>query len=489
MKNNQGNAVSNKIRLSPAIGDWTTLQFRDSELEKINVSKINNINFNNVGQKELKYLLFMHYRLAEMITQKLSADLDIKVELHTIEVWQLTYEDFLANQKDRFIQMDLPVSDLGKVNLLLEWKLAEMLINRICGGSGESNPGDSFSQIESNILKMQIQEILPLLGNIWKNIFIIEQNSTELFLNKYVQDKKISARDTCVFFYFYFYFGENNLVRISLVYPSKMLKQLLKVKQKQPDPIKKRIFFNQKILEKIKIPVRALLGKTTITMKDLKNIQAGDVVSLDNKITEPIQVRFSKKIKFLAQPGIVKNHLGIQLIFPDETMEQLAQVTKVPRETKSSPSSPVETPPLPVVPPPPPIPEVVFQENITKNEPVTIEQEEVELQEAIENNEEILPEYSEDDSVENDETEENDTNETDEDLDEDTDAEEIDDDAEYNDDEEESEEDYDDEEEEDEEFEEPVDEPAAAEKKEKKEKKEGAGDDDFSWDDIEDLGS
>ena len=66
------------IKLAPAVGDWTTIQYRDTDLDKNQVTAVQNINFDSLPKSELRYLHYLHYRLAEKMTKKLSKDLDVK---------------------------------------------------------------------------------------------------------------------------------------------------------------------------------------------------------------------------------------------------------------------------------------------------------------------------------------------------------------------------------------------------------------------------
>ena len=86
------------IKLPPAIGDWTTIQYRDSDFDEINITSVSGINFDSLPRERLKYVHYLHYRFAEDLVEKLSNDLSFKVELHSIAASQMVYEDYLKNQ-------------------------------------------------------------------------------------------------------------------------------------------------------------------------------------------------------------------------------------------------------------------------------------------------------------------------------------------------------------------------------------------------------
>ncbi|MFA5879236.1 MAG: FliM/FliN family flagellar motor switch protein, partial [Candidatus Margulisiibacteriota bacterium] len=310
---------SSNIKLTPALGDWTTLKTIQPDLEEINISKVQEISFDTLPKKLFKYTLFMHYRFAEYLTTKLSNDLNIKIELHSIKTFQLPYKEFIENQKETLIQSDLTIGSFGKINILIEQSFADMIINRISGGKGEIVvPTNNFSDLELEILSLQINELLPSFCQIWKNILNEEDIKVEVFHGKFQADQKVSLRETYIYYNFYFIFGEKILVKIIMGYPNYILRSLLNIKNKILESINKRVALNNKTLEKIKINLLAILGKTNLTMKELRNLQVGDILTLENKIEEPLELYLGNKIKYFVQPGVANNKLAAQLLFLKE---------------------------------------------------------------------------------------------------------------------------------------------------------------------------
>lgn len=59
--------------------------------------------------------------------------------------------------------------------------------------------------------------------------------------------------------------------------------------------------------------LKACLGKAQITIGDLINLEKGDVIVLDKKIEEPLEVYIEDVPKILGKLGIFKNHIAIQI--------------------------------------------------------------------------------------------------------------------------------------------------------------------------------
>jgi len=58
----------------------------------------------------------------------------------------------------------------------------------------------------------------------------------------------------------------------------------------------------------------ALVGQTTITVRDFLNLQIGDVIALDNKVGEDMLLMVEGCPKFKTQAGIVGNKMAVQVM-------------------------------------------------------------------------------------------------------------------------------------------------------------------------------
>lgn len=55
-------------------------------------------------------------------------------------------------------------------------------------------------------------------------------------------------------------------------------------------------------VQNIVVPVRAILGKTSITVNDFIEIQIGDVMTLDSNVNSGLEVLVGEHLKFYAKP-------------------------------------------------------------------------------------------------------------------------------------------------------------------------------------------
>lgn len=330
-------AYSRNILLGPAIGDWTTIQFHETDFNDYHIHTVHSTNFDSLPKDHLKYVHYIHYRLAGEIASKISADLDIKIELHSIVATQLCYEDFVNAQEDKIIQSNLIINQKGKVNMILDWELAEMIVDRLTGGKGEPSGAEQFSDIEISILKTQIDQTIPFFCQAWKSVIKPEDITKEFIAGKYNRDKKIAMREAYIVFTINLFFGKNDFKRIRFAYPSAILRALLEMRKKVEDPLKQRVALKQQTLKNIKVPMKVILGHAELKMSELKQLQAGDIIPLDNQIENPLELQIQNgRVKFSVQPGIIGNRIGAQIISLDKTEKPVLKAYPILNEEKKS---------------------------------------------------------------------------------------------------------------------------------------------------------
>jgi len=314
MEEKKSFAYSRKILLRPAIGDWTTVQYRDSDFDEISISEVRNANFDSLTKDQMKQVHYYQYRLAEAITKKLSEDMDIKIELHSIVAMQLCYEDYLNSQNDQIVQSNFVIEGLGKANVIFDWSLADVIVDRLAGGRGDETRSEKFSEIEASILRAQMEQIQPIFTNVWKDVISVDQIRPEYIYGKYRKDDKVSLREAFIMFTYNLYFGKGDLKKIVWAYPSCVLRELLERCEKKKAKVKKNIELYPRTLKGIKLELKTTVGRTSLTMKELQGLREGDIIALDKSIETPLEMDIEGKAKFFVQPGTVANKICVQLM-------------------------------------------------------------------------------------------------------------------------------------------------------------------------------
>jgi len=61
--------------------------------------------------------------------------------------------------------------------------------------------------------------------------------------------------------------------------------------------------FIEMAINKAQIPIKALLGKSTVSVMDFINLQVGDIIKLDTMVDDELDVYVGNIVKFKALPG------------------------------------------------------------------------------------------------------------------------------------------------------------------------------------------
>ena len=67
------------------------------------------------------------------------------------------------------------------------------------------------------------------------------------------------------------------------------------------------------LINRAKIPVRALLGRSSISVNDFMNIQIGDIIKLDTKVEDELEVYVGNIKKFNALPGATSDSYAVRV--------------------------------------------------------------------------------------------------------------------------------------------------------------------------------
>jgi len=302
------------IRLAPALGDWTVLSPDAVSEPPIKIRPVQSVNFDSLPREILRTAHYVHYRLAEQICTKLSKDMDIKVEIHTVSASQMTYAHFVQSIGDQVIQSDLIAPSGDRINVLIDWPLAEQIIDRLTGGTGESAGSDEFSAIEAGILETQMEELVKLLPNVWRHSWEFDQLTFEFHAGTYHPNRKVSSREAYIVFEYQLLIGNGNIHRISWAYPNALIRAMLANFELSTRQVTPTIALDDSALSRNKVPVKVILGNAQVAMSDLRSLRVGDVLLLDSSINAPLKLVLGSDTELTVQPGTIEDRLCAQVI-------------------------------------------------------------------------------------------------------------------------------------------------------------------------------
>ncbi|MFN3567846.1 MAG: flagellar motor switch protein FliM [Caldimicrobium sp.] len=210
--------------------------------------------------------------------------------------------------------------------LIIDAPLVFLFVERFLGGGERKSirvEGREFTPIEQRLIKKVVNLILDELEKAWRNISPIKPKYIRGEVNP--QFARVLQPEETVLIAGFLLELEQLSGKILFCYALSSL-QPIKDKLYAPYQVEEVVDIKwKKALEEIilnsEVRLRALLGKGQITIGDLIHLKKGDIIVLDKKGKDPIEVLVEDVPKILGRMGVYKKHLAVQiesLIKPQE---------------------------------------------------------------------------------------------------------------------------------------------------------------------------
>jgi len=275
---------------------------------------------NRVSKDQLKTIRTLHENFSEIFGFYLASKLQTMATIDLTTVDQLRYSEYvlsISNPSCIYI-FDIEETE-GKAVLELPPELVLIIVERLLGGSGAKlKTSRSITLIEQRMMKPLITQALNDLSTAWNPIQKLNFKLSDFESNPdFVQIAP--ASEIVIVVSFEIKIGEDTFF-MNLCYPSFALEEViakLNIQYYSTIRTKKNHGQTKKIitrhLRRTQLDVRAVLGNAEITVRDLLELEKGDVLVLDTLIDSDIPIFISDKLKFLGRPGIVDGNLALKI--------------------------------------------------------------------------------------------------------------------------------------------------------------------------------
>jgi flagellar motor switch protein FliM len=300
------------VKLAPAIGDWTTYKPPKVLGKKV---KSGLYGFDRLSKEDLNQALLIHYRFIQELLKHFKIDLSMAVELFSVQVEQTTYLNFLQTLAGPVVQCKISIPGAhDSIFLFFELPLANSIINHALGSSDLEPVDRALTESEKNVFSTTLAEYLPGFSAAFENVI---ENLSLTFVSSpdVVTDPTISSSSTLASFIAETSLADNPPGKIIIAYPGRTLKNLLG-NYSQKDQAKPLDFSRlpNSLVSKIFTPVSATLGEAVLTTNEIKQLEVGDVVSLETLIASPIPATIGEILKLLSQPGIKNKKFAVRMM-------------------------------------------------------------------------------------------------------------------------------------------------------------------------------
>lgn len=306
-----------------------SLDVDDFLSERIKKSEITNYDFrrpNRISKNQVRTLQSIHENFAEALGYYLVSRLQTVVSINVTSVDQLFYSEYILSVTNPSCLYVFEIVGTDGAGILeLSPQLALILVERLLGGAGETQPKPrAITPIEQAVIRGVIEHALSDLQNAWRSIAELNFKYQRLeMVADFVQVAPSS--EIVIVVSFDVNIGLHTYL-MNLCFPTFALEEVLtKLTRQQvtsgpvkmsPERIRENVGIVKKHMSKTYLPVSVELGRTSITIKELLELQEGDIIKLRNKITSEVIISIAGKKKFAGRPGSIEGKKAVKILRP-----------------------------------------------------------------------------------------------------------------------------------------------------------------------------
>ncbi len=262
-----------------------------------------------VNKDQLRTMKNLHDNFARLLSSTFSGAMRAIVDVDTAFVDQTTYREFIMSLSNPSCSYQFTLGPTnGQVIIDVPLPLVSAFVDRTFGGKGSSQGAEArqITPIEIGIINRIIKRVIEDLEATWEPILPVDIYDIELETNP--EFMQITAAQEIVVLMAFEVNTTNASGLVSVCYPFFTLEPILpKLGQHasyvQGRPSREETQLQNRLrLAEMSVPLVAELGRTKVKLKQVEELQEGDIVRLPTRIEDPLTIHLGGKPTLLARP-------------------------------------------------------------------------------------------------------------------------------------------------------------------------------------------
>lgn len=283
------------------------------------------------SKDNLRALRDIHREFSKAISLVLSGYLRMRVEIEIVSVDQLTYEEFIRSMPSPISVGVFEFEPLsGQILLGISFEVISCIVNRMLGGVGNIEAQiRELTDIEKALAKKVINIIIKSLEDSWNTIIPVTGKFISLDDN-YQSIQVATAGEIVALLTFEVQISGKHFGLFSLCFPYPVLETVLgHLSTQHIFQTKGLVASNDERLKMISklntsnVDLRVQFGQCNITLDDFLQLSEGDIIKLDNKVSDDLIVKVNGEKKFFARPGTMKDKICVKITDVYDEMHEL----------------------------------------------------------------------------------------------------------------------------------------------------------------------
>ena len=263
-------------------------------------------------------IIFEHF--GRLVSTNLPAYLRKNVQMEVMNSEAVTYSEFTNALSNPVLFGIINFEPLqGNIVIELASNLGYAIVDRMLGGVGEPlEKIRDFSEIELSIIERIFVICVNLLREPWQNVVALEPRLERIETNSQFA-QIISPSEMIAIVTINMKIGDVvGLMNICL--PFITLEDVMdKLNTKYWYSTMQRTDDNTYVdvieaaIAKAQIPLKAVLGSSTISVNDFVNMQIGDIIKINRQYEDELDVYVGNMLKFRALPGAASDNYAVKI--------------------------------------------------------------------------------------------------------------------------------------------------------------------------------
>lgn len=263
-------------------------------------------------------IIFEHY--GRLLSTNLPVYLRKNVQISVASSETVTFSEFTNALSNPVILGIINFNPLpGNIILELQTNLGFAMIDRMLGGSGlPLDKNRDFSEIEMSIIDKIMIMCMSLLREPWKNVLEVDPFMERIETNPQFA-QIISPNEMIAIVTLNVKIGEVEgfmnaclpFMTLEDIMDRLNTKYWFSTLQKEDDTVYADGI--EALLKRVDIPVKAVLGKSVISVMDFATLQVGDIIRLDSDVEDELEIYVGNLNKFTALPGVSKDKYAVRV--------------------------------------------------------------------------------------------------------------------------------------------------------------------------------
>ena len=294
-----------------------------NEMKKTNEVQVKEYDFarpSKFSKEHLRTLEIIYDNYGRLLSTNLPIYLRKNIQVEVMNSEAVTYMEF-SNALSNPVLLGIIDFEPLKGNIIMEMatKLGYAIIDRMLGGEGEPlEKTREFSEIELLIIERVMTSCVELMREPWENVLDVNPRLQRIETNpqfaQIIQPSEMIAIVTINI-----KIGDvEGLINLCLPYLT--LEPVM-------DKLNTKFWYSnmqdsdgetysddiEALISKAMVPVTAVLGHSSINISDFMSIQPGDIIRLDTKTDDELDVYVGDIKKFTALPGSSGKNYAVRL--------------------------------------------------------------------------------------------------------------------------------------------------------------------------------